>query len=171
MPCSRTPQATLRPACSGVKSLVALELVKVEWTRSAAPPTIVGTNGPNACITSLAALRVEIAVASGSNSGSASAKPGLRPAGPGVVPLGGELRVRGRPRVEARLPLGLRCRAALAHRVAPVRVDLVRDEELRVGIPAERLLRRAHLLVGHRVGVRVPRAGARRAVADHRAAG
>ncbi len=36
-----------------------------------------------------------------------------------------------------------------------------------VGIPAERLLRLAHLLVGHRVAVGVSRAGAGRAIADN----
>ena len=56
-------------------SFSASNSVKVEWTRSAAPPTIVGTKASNACITSLAALRVEIAGRSGAKTGIAAAAP------------------------------------------------------------------------------------------------
>ncbi len=166
IPCSRTPQATLRPECSGVNHSSPSNSVKVEWIRSAAPPTIVGTNGPKPCMTWLADLRVA-SEAPGSKTGSAVCEAGLRLAGPGVLPLGGELVVLARPLLEAGLPLALEHLAALLRRLAPVRVHLGRDEEERVRIPAERLLRLAHHLVGHRVGVRVAGAGARRAVADH----
>ncbi len=135
--------------------------------RSAAPPTIVGTYGPNACITCAADLRVEIAPFSGSNTGSASANParGLpahasrhSPAASGFADG---------PRLEPLLPLGLG--RSPAEPLVEMGGDLVRHQELRVRIPAERLLRLPHLLVGHRVAVGVPGARARRAVADHRA--
>ena len=60
-----------------------------------------------------AALRVEILPVLGVEDLERVGEAGLRLAGPRVVPLGGELGVRGRPGVEARLPLGLRRGAAL----------------------------------------------------------
>jgi hypothetical protein len=66
----------LRPAHAGEKSPPPSNSVFVDSTRSAAPPTIVGVNALNACMTFLPASRVATA-SPAANSGSRSTHPGF----------------------------------------------------------------------------------------------
>ena len=126
--------------------------VFVDSTRSAAPPTIVGVNGLNACITVLPASRVATSSPAGNPaapraSPAAACRCGRRPS-PRAAP--------GTPRPSAR---SARChsRSASIPRRARVHVlvDLVGDVEVLVGVEPERLLRRAHLVLAERRAVRL----------------
>src|SRR5439155_20509495 len=71
---------------------------------------------------------------------------------PDAVPRLAQARERLRPAGERRLPLVLLLDPALD--AVAVLAHLVRDDELRVRIPAEHLLRGAHLLLAERRAVR-----------------
>src|SRR5258706_308421 len=74
------------------------------------------------------------------------------------TPLRGRLRGRGAPGLEAAAPLGARG-LALRDRLAEVVSRRRRDEEVRVGVPAERLLGGADLGLAERRAVRRRGAG------------
>ena len=116
--------------------------VFVDSDRSAAPPTIVGTTGSNAAMTLPPALRVATFVPT-SNAGSTSATgDDGRPAQAASHSVARARRRRAH-RSKRSLPLGLQALAALGRERL---VDAVGHEELRVGIPAERLLGGARTL-------------------------
>src|SRR4051794_4000020 len=168
--CSRMPNAMLRPDQRSEKRPPPTNSVLVDSTRSAAPPIIVGTASLNACITFLPASRVAMSSPT-ANSGTSQAPirpshaashssracgnasphvanrrcpPGPAPPPPPRPPPPAPRGNRPPPRRKPPLPLGLELVAALD--TVHVRGDLVRDEELLVGIPPERLLRRGDLL-------------------------
>ena len=165
--CSRMPKAMLRPACVAAKTPPPLNSVFVDSTRSAAPPTIVGVKGLNASIV----LRAGVArrhVLAGREVGQRLDPAGPRLARVHLVPVLAQRRVLRRPGVDLRRPRLLELGAARD----PVHVlaHVVGDEEVLVRVPAERDLRRAHLVLAERRAVRLRRVHrVRRAVGDVRA--
>ena len=81
---------------------------------------------------------------------------GQRPHRPRGVPLGRELLVLVAPGPVALIPLGLQRGAARA--LVEVLADLVGDDEVLVGIPAQHLLGQAHLVLAQRRAVGLARA-------------
>ena len=150
---SRT--AMLRPAWVAEKTPAPSNSVFVDSTRSAAPPTIVGVNGFSACITVLPASRVATSSPAG-NTGSASSQPSRgsprRSSSRSRASVGNAAAQAARRSSHSRCSSAPRSRDdghVLAHRVG--------DGERRVGIEAQRLLRRAHLGLAERRAVRLRR--------------
>ena len=152
--CSRIPNAMLRPACVGEKRPPPSNSVFVDSTRSAAPPIIVGA----AVLERLHDLRRRRASRPPRRRRTPAAP---RPAGTRLA--GGTWSQSSRSAGNA-ADQRLEASAATASSSAMPALDavhvlahLVRDDERRVGVPAERLLRRAHLVVAERRAVRLRR--------------
>ena len=143
--------------------------VFVDSLRSAAPPTIVGTKSANAAIDFCPATRVaslsfpsRSPPAPRASAAAAACRPTRRPTPSARVGVGRA------PRLEARRP-----RRRAPRRRAPfwsnALVDAVGHEEVRVGIPAQRLLGQPHLVLAQRRAVGLGRPHlVRRRVADDR---
>ena len=149
IPCSRTPQATLRPGVLGRERLARpSNSVKVEWTRSAAPPIIVGTNGAERLHRRPAgACASRSRVRPASRLGQRLAKPAFgRPAQASCHSAASSAFALAQAS-KLLLPLRLQRGAARDAGRTVLAYAAAGTWNCASGIPAERLLRRAHLVV------------------------
>ena len=157
------PKAMLRPACVAGEDAAALELGlrRLDEIRGAAD------HRRRVALERLHHLRARVArrdLLAGLELRQRLDPARPRLAGVHLIPVLAQRRVLRRPRGELLLPRVLERDAAVGD--VHVLAHLVRDEELLVGIPAERLLRRADLVLAERRAVRLRRVdGVRRAEA------